>query len=526
MAVSDILAILLNTTSSSDVGSNAIVTASQESMAHAQDAMNPFSLGTFEGKKNKRRTRKEIYTKWEQMLRFAPISEAMGIHITAALGGDVNTSQQVFITPSEKLRQEIEKSGNKAQLQRLESRIKPMERLINKYIVKICRDAVGFGDGYIRVYGKKGVGIVDFLANEYTYPPLIQAYEQGNKTVAYQALDAKTWQKVVSKLNMIQMLRLKMPRITHVPQYDLTDTLYISKTLQADTLEELPIIQAPVGGSFCAEVEEFYDNIVLALSSMNSQQIADAVNQMFLSVNMTAMPPAQRKAYIDGLQGIIQDHEKYVKSALEGGEALWNTKYHLLPTTNDKQILNPIGDIKGQRQQTINTETFMINVRLLMGGLGLDPSMVGWADMMSGGLGDGAAFHTSSQIMRRSLMIRQTTTEFIHQILALDWGYAFGEEFVDKEYPWQIDFYSDQSAAMTEVISNQQTRMNAIAIKAQAIAALKELQLSEAVLVKMLERDAGMDYEDAVAMAKDLAQEANTPLMDDEQSQMLDDEEV
>ncbi|GAA5003276.1 hypothetical protein GCM10023206_06800 [Acinetobacter puyangensis] len=509
MAAQDILAILLGADSSgmSNLQQNELSNASQESMARIQDSLNPFSLGTFETKDNKKRTRMEIYSKWEKMLRFAPISEAMGIHVTAALGGDATTSQQVFITPAQRLR-----GGggtiNKAQLEKLEKRIKPMEKLINKHIVKICRDAIGFGDGYTRVYGTKGMGIVDLMANEFTYPPLIQAYEQVNKTVAYQALDYKNWQKVVSKLNMIQMLRLKMPRISHVPQYHASDSFFNIKTLQVDNINEAPIVPAPVGGSYCADVEPFYDNIILALSTMNSQQIADAVNQVFLSVNMSAMPPAQRDAYKNGLNTMMRDHEKFVRDALEGGDSIWNTKYHFLPTNNEKQILNTLGDLKGQRTSPINTETLMINIRLLMGGLGLDPSMVGWADMLAGGLGDGSAFHTSAQIMRRSMMQRQATMDFVNQILALDWGYAYNEEFNEtNDYPWKIEYYSDQSAAMTEAITNQQQRMNNLMLKAQAIASLKDLGLSEETITRLLERDGGMDYDEAIKLAKDLVQQ-------------------
>jgi hypothetical protein len=162
---------------------------------------------------------------------------------------------------------------------------------------------------------------------------------------------------------------------------------------------------------------------------MNSQQVADAVNQMFLTLNMAGMPPAQRDAYIRGLEGMLKDHEKFVKNAMEGGEGIWNTKYHVLPTWDEKQILNPVGDIKGQRNSPVNIETFMINVRLLMGGIGLDPSMVGWADMLSGGIGDGAAFHTSSQIMRRSMYIRQSAVQFANDIMHIDWGYCYNEQF-------------------------------------------------------------------------------------------------
>lgn len=527
MAFSDVMTILLGSNSALDVADIARANDTyQENMAHIQDSLNPFSLGSSETDGKGKRSRKEIYSKWEKMLRFAPISEAMGIHVAAALGGDATTSQQVFITPSQRLR-DATGQAEKQELAKLEKRIPILERLINEIIVKVCRDAVGFGDGYARIYGEKGVGIVALLANEYTYPPLIQAYEKINKTVAYHVLDFKSWQKSVSKLNMVQMARLKLPRMTYIAQTTNDNATSGIKTLQADKIEDAPVLPAMVGGSFCAEVEEFYDNIVLCLSALNSQQIADAVNQMFLSINMTAMPPAQRQAYIEGLKKVLVNHKRNIESAMKGGEPIWSTEFHVMPTTNDKQVLNPLGDIKGQRSGQISTETLMINVRLLMGGLGLDPSMVGWADMLAGGLGDGAAFHTSSQIMRRSMMVRQAAMLFVNQIVALDWAYAYGEDLEPMDYGWQVEFYSDQSAATTEELTNKQTRMNTLILKAQALGALKELGLSSDVVTRLLERDGGMDLDEAERVAQSLAAAAteNPPIaaQDAEQQAEQDD---
>lgn len=527
MAINDVISLLVGGTQGVSYQEQQMQAAQQEAMARMQETINPFSLGTYSTFDERLRTRRDIYSKWEKMSRFAPIAEALGIHITAALGGDSVTNQQVFITPAHRLRAEGNDKTIKSQLisdelRKLEKRIKPLERLINQHIIKICRDAITFGDAYVRVYGEKGKGITEIVANEFTYPPLIQAYEQANQTVAYHELDYKSYRRVISKLNKIQMLRMKMPRITHVPQYDINEAFYISRTLQIDDPRQAPIFAAPVGGSFLYEIERFYDNVILALSTMNSQQIADAVNQAFLSVNMTAMPPAQRKAYIEGLQKLFKDSESYVKSALEGGSAIWNTKYFLLPTTNEKQILTPLGDIRGQRTSPVNVELFMTNVRLMMGGLGLDPSMVGWVDMLSGGLGDGAAFHQSSQIMRRSMMIRQATTDFLNQLIALDWGYCYGETFEHPlDYAWQVEYYSDQSAAMSETLSNQQQRTNNLMMKAQMLQQFKEIGLSEQSLARMLERDGGMDYDEATSIAKDLVQQHEQ--MQEMQMQQQDD---
>ncbi|MFA2962580.1 hypothetical protein KWF73_04730 [Acinetobacter pittii] len=478
-------------------------TSNQDATAQLYESMAPFSLGTNQTKANKKRTRKEIFTKWERMLRFAPIAEGMGIHVSAALGGDSYSGQQVFITPAQRLKKANGPAAEKIKKQ-LDERRDVMEKLINKYLSKLARDAISFGDSYARIYGKKENGVIDLLCNEYTYPPLIQPFEQGSKTVAFYCLDPRNWQKTITKLNTIQMVRFKMPRMSNIAQYELVETGLVTKMLEGDDPDELPILPAHLGGSFLYEIEEVYDDVILALASMNSQQIADTVNQMFLTINMSGMPPAQRQAYVRALEGLLKNHETYVRDALSGGEAVWNTAFHMLPVFDEKQVLNPVGDIKAQRSSPINIEQFMINVRLLMGGIGLDPSMVGWADMLTGGIGEGGAFHTSAQIMRRSQDIRTAVTEGINQILHLDWGFAFNEQFEPKDYPWQVEYYTNQTAAATEEISNAQSRMNTTLLKTQVITALKETNLDVETMAYILERDAGMKYDEAQLLAESI----------------------
>ncbi len=485
-------------------------TSNQDATAQLYETMAPFSLGTNQTKANKKRTRKEILTKWERMLRFAPIAEGMGIHVSAALGGDSYSGQQVFITPAERLKKANGPAAEKLKKQLDERRVK-MEKLINKYLSKLARDAISFGDSYARIYGKKDKGVIDLVCNEYTYPPLIQPFEQGSKTVAFFCLDPRNWQKTITKLNTIQMVRFKMPRMSNIAQYELVETGLVTKMLEGDDPDELPIVPAHLGGSFLYEIEDIYDDVILALASMNSQQIADTVNQMFLTVNMSGMPPAQRQAYIRGLEGLLKNHEAYVRDALSGGEAVWNTAFHMLPVFDEKQVLNPVGDIKNQRSSPINIEQFMINVRLLMGGIGLDPSMVGWADMLTGGIGEGGAFHTSAQIMRRSQDIRTAASEGINQILHLDWGFAYNEQFEPEDYPWQVEYYSNQTAAATEEINNAQSRMNTTLLKTQVIASLKESNLDVDIMAYILERDTGMKYEEALTLAESIAKSRKFP---------------
>lgn len=240
------------------------------------------------------------------------------------------------------------------------------------------------------------------------------------------------------------------------------------------------------------------------MSGLNNQQIADSVKQAFLTVNMDGMPPSQRKRYTQGLTQTLQNYRDRIKQAFDGGEALYGTAYHILPTWGDKQTITPVGDLS-QRSAPLSSDTLMVNMRRIAGGLGLDLSLMGWADMLTGGLGDGAAFHTSAQIMRRSMLIRMALTNAFDELMSIHFGLVYGEYFHRGNYPWRFDFYSDQSAAATEALSNRQARMNMVIMKAQAIQSLKELGLSKENLQAILEDDGGMDYEAAQNLASNVA---------------------
>lgn len=472
------------------------------------EALAPFGLGSDENiKETKKRTRREIYTKWEEMSRFAPLAEALNIHSSAALGGDATTGQQVFITLASKLRADESELSPflKKQRERLLARTKSLESLVNTNVFKIFHDGITFGDAYVRVWGTEKQGLTHLLCDEKIKAPLIQSFEQAGRTIGYHVLDSSNYTRLVTELHPYQLLRFKMPRIVDVPQIDLLTNQESLAILKEDDVEKTPVYPSKVGGSFLASIESAYDNVILGLSTLNSQQIADAVQHVFMQMNMEGMTKAQRKKYLSAFSSILKEHEEFTKSALNGGEAVWRAKYGVLPTFGDKQIFTSLGDIKGQRQAPINTEVFMISVRLMMGGIGLDPSLVGWSDMLSGGLGDGAMFHTSAQIMLRSQRGRIALKEFVNELIALDWLYAYGEKFsTPLDYPWNVEFYSDQSAAMTEQLNNQNSRIQSALLKASLIAELKGLTLSVEVMTDHLEHDGGFDFDQAEAIAQDI----------------------
>lgn len=488
--------------SNSQYGNTPLGTAADISDIDPQyEMLAPYSLGTFETEQTKRRTRKSIYTTWRQMQRDPTIAAALNLHVTAALGGHESRGDTVFMSPSAL----VEGPGRRARELRamVEKESTILTPLFNACAFSVCRHAVSYGDGYARPFGAKGHGLLEIQCDEHTEPPLIQAFEQAGRTVGFHVLEQNEYQNLVTRLTTLQMARMKMPRYAPVPQFSLLPLIQ-SRLLKEDDISKVPIIPSPVGGSVLYDAEESWENVQLLLAAMNTQQIADSVKQAFLTVDMSGMPRAHQQKYQEALTTTLKTYSDQVMSALKGGKSIWASAWHVLPVWGDKQILNPIGEL-AQRGVPLNSEQLMLHVRRMAGALGQDMSLLGWADQLAGGIGDGASFQTNARAMQMSIHIRQAHTIFQNAITNIHWFYKYGYCFKPTELPWKFEYYSDMTAASTEQLTNKQTRANTLALTNGAIQSLKDLGLSKKSNKSLLTDIGGFDDDKAEQIAQDLA---------------------
>ncbi|WP_454667860.1 hypothetical protein [Acinetobacter calcoaceticus] len=477
------------------------ITSDLNSINKVYENFAPYSLGTYSSKELQERDRKQIYTTYKIMQTDPTIDAALNLLVTAALGGHETRGEVVFISPADHIRND----GVRAKKLRaiVEKESKHLQSLINSFVFAFSRNGITYGDSYARIYAAKGYGIHHVLCDEHVEPPNIQAYEQAGQTVGYHVLEkGNIDNRVLTKLTRSQMIRMKMQRIAPVPQFRV-DQIYTQQLLQEDDISKVPVIPSPVGGSFLQNVETAWRDVVLNFTALNTQQIVDSVKTAFLTIDVSGMPPENRKIYKEGLtDAILKQHEK-AKDALMGGDPLWATNWIVLPQWGDKQVMNPLGDI-AQRSTPLSMELVMTHMRRAVGALGLDISLLGWADMLAGGLGDGAAFHTSAQVMQRSALIRQALSEPLIDLCILHFAYKYGEIYLRSDLPFKIEFYSDISAAATEALNNKNTRANTLMMTAQSVQSLKELNLSSQANSMLLDEYLGMDTTKADLIAESI----------------------
>lgn len=144
----------------------------------------------------------------------------------------------------------------------------------------------------------------------------------------------------------------------------------------------------------------------------------------------------------------------------------------------------------------------MLHARLLAGALGVDLSMIGFADQLSGGLGEGGFFRTSAQAAERARIIRVALTDFFNQIIDIHTLNKYNIVFDPKNRPWQINYYGSISALEAEKQRTKSDAMNAGGMLAQTIQLIKDSGFDEEMMREYLAKVMLLDDDQAAMFAK------------------------
>lgn len=444
------------------------------------------------------RSRVQVYEKWQDMAADPVISSALRLHVTGALGGHETRGQMVFIEVHPDFK------GNK-DAEALVKEVKDdLEGLFNRVAPTLAFNAVQFGDGYGRLYASQKVGLRDIAVDELVMPPLVQPYERGSTTIGYTVASGTRYNE---RLSVLQMVRVKMPRFMYVPQTRTVEKA-IRMALTIDEIEDLPALPAAVGGSFLDGAEAAYDRFAASWAGLTNQRVTDSINEVMLSVTQTGMSPEQRRKFTASLQRMFERSNAFREAMARAGRYFTGTVVHMLPTSSDKQVVNIQGQPTQTRTGTITIDDVLMNAKLLSGALGLDLSMLGFADLMSGGLGEGGFFRVSAQSAERHRSIRGALTDGFEHCADVHVLMKKGIDLHGQKRPWVINYFSGISALETEHAKTKADNMNSTALLVQTLEGLKNLGLSAKSMESILEHSAGLDSEEARAFAKDLEKAA------------------
>ena len=439
------------------------------------------------------RARQLIYEKWQVMEADPIVSTAVMLLVTAALGGHETSGELVFIES----KAEIEKDKKLSKM--VDEIRESLSAQFNNIAFQLAYLAAIYGDAFVRVYSEQKEGVISLDMNELIRPQLVQAFEQGGKTVGFAVTIGP---KNFEKLSVLQMARMRMPRTQWIPQFGVVEKS-IRSAITEDDITKLPVMPAMVGGSLLFNAETAYDNLIAALLGLVGQRWLDSIDEQMMTVNCAGMSIEQQKRFLTSVKSMLSRSKEVAEKAIKQNRPVLERVRHIIAVNNDKQLtqLSAMGNGAG-RNGSLTTDDIMLHAKLLAGALGVDLSMLGFADILSGGLGEGGFFRTSAQVAERARIIRTALTECFNNIIDIHTLKKYGLVFEDSERPWQINFFGSISAYEAEKTRTRMEAQNAGAILVQTLQQAKDLGMDETQLKEFLSKTMQLDEDQAELFAK------------------------
>lgn len=387
------------------------------------------------------------------MAKDPTIDSAIKMHIANALSARTDSGESVFISPAEG-------AGQDKIVDDLRATLMPF---IKKDLNEWARKAAVYGSCFARVYGAQGIGIQNIRCDYYTHPRFIQKFEKGGRLAGY-----TTTYQGTNQAN--QRLRLMPPWSFvgfEIPEWwDCEDVepinvggIPIDLAMEDAAMEGL-VESQEYGTSLIATAYGPWMDLLDAICSLKMSRRNAARLERMVGVNTGKLDPERAAHYLDMVAERISNATADVErqSWLRGN--VQTVVNHYVPIFGEKGGLQ-IDAVQGTPD--INgLEDVMFHIKRLGSAIGVDPALLGFGDLLSGGLGDGGFFRVSVMAATKANLLRQALKNGIQKLCELHVAYKFGKVFLPGNYPWTIQFNSVSSAIEREEQEALESRTNAL----------------------------------------------------------------
>ncbi len=387
------------------------------------------------------------------MAKDPTIDSAIKMHIANALSARTDSGESVFISPAEG-------AGQDKIVDDLRATLMPF---IKKDLNEWARKAAVYGSCFARVYGAQGIGIQNIRCDYYTHPRFIQKFEKGGRLAGY-----TTTYQGTNQAN--QRLRLMPPWSFvgfEIPEWwDCEDVepinvggIPVDLAMEDAAMEGL-VESQEYGTSLIATAYGPWMDLLDAICSLKMSRRNAARLERMVGVNTGKLDPERAAHYLDMVAERISNATEEVErqSWLRGN--VQTVVNHYVPIFGEKGGLQ-IDAVQGTPD--INgLEDVMFHIKRLGSAIGVDPALLGFGDLLSGGLGDGGFFRVSVMAATKANLLRQALKNGIQKLCELHVAYKFGKVFLPGNYPWTIQFNSVSSAIEREEQEALESRTNAL----------------------------------------------------------------
>ncbi|HHL7411932.1 TPA: portal protein [Escherichia coli] len=403
--------------------------------------------------------RLQKYNILETMAKSPTISTALNIHIAHALAPSKKTGQAFILSP---------KDGSDAEaVSRCEELTADLGAMINDGLPSWAMIMAIFGVSYVRPYAEQGRGITGIESSYYTLPHFVQEFYRGSQLVGFSGdyiLDTHSLRRVITEpWNLVSM---KNPYWT--PQHKVIPVSYGTKgySLLSDQADKQLMETQNYGTSFLEYSYEPYLNLCASLAALKSTRNNAAKIDRLIALTTNTLDPVNAANYTRGVSQALKRHSDLVAQRSINANAIPTVLNHLIPVMGDGKNGITI-DTQSIPADISGIEDVMFHLRQLAASLGIDATMLGWADQMSGGLGEGGWQQTAIQAALRANWIRQAAQRTIYRLLDIHLAYKYGKVYTETNRPYDVQFNSMNTAIQEEENRELDARANFVAVISQ-----------------------------------------------------------
>ena len=383
------------------------------------------------------------------MERDPSVSAAIKLHVAQAMASKPGTGEIISIESTSDNDHPIVKDLRDT-----------FKDLINERCPEWAYNTAIYGGWYARVYGKPGAGVTYVRSDYYTHPRFMREYERAGQlagfTHAYQNISKTGYVQLIEPWKFVGF---KIPAWhTPVSYEPIRNDQASFDIVDDDVFTEQVIESQSYGESMLVDAYEPWMDLNNAILSLNMSRRNAARLERLVGVNTGRLSPQKAAEYLNTIAAQLQKaNEVHAKQAVSKGffQTVIN---HLLPIFGDRGRLD-ISTVEGS-PNIEGLEDLMFHVKRLSGALGVDPSLIGFGDMLSGGLGEGGFFRMSVMAAIKSHALRSAIRNGVEELFNIHVAYKHNKYFMPGQRPWRLTFHSVNSALEREEQENQDGRVN------------------------------------------------------------------
>ncbi|MDC5753535.1 hypothetical protein [Vibrio europaeus] len=423
--------------------------------------------------------RGEKYAIYEELSESSAINEALNIHITHALAPNNVTKKSFWLTPT--------KPEFKPLVDDLNATV---VKKINENIFRWANVMTRYGVAYVRPILVEGKGLVDFEFNFYTLPKFIREYERSGKLAFFTSQHMKkAGNGGIEPVPPWKLIPLKIPYFTPDPHQEPDSLAKGVYSLLNDNHREMAIETQDYGESLLSHAWEPYQNFKRALESLLGSRENASKREWLVLAQLGSKTPQAAAAWLEELAESMKSDDDFNEKRRMNGGARPTVERKILPVTGDSSVDTSLMEAN---PNISHIEDVLFHFKSLTASLGLDYTMVGFADMMSGGLGEGGFLQTSIQAGRRAQMIRVAVEVFLERACILHMFYKNKKTLLkDQPLPWELTFNSMSSTIQAKEDEEREKKANRAALLTSVVDAIKQGSTSDSpTLAKRILSDA------------------------------------